>query len=152
LLASSACGVHGLSFVQDKRVEVVRPKDRSKVRIPLTVRWTVKDFPVGQGAGSFGVFVDRAPQPSGRTLAWPFRGDSGCKGSAAAACGTPDFLAQRNVFRTADTNFTVDQVTRLTGSQAGRPLHEVTIVLLDAAGKRVGEGAWSVQFEVKGEG
>jgi hypothetical protein len=152
LLVASACGVHGLSFVQDKRVDVVRPHDRSKVRLPLTVGWTVKDFSVGPGAGSFGVFVDRSPQPSGRTLTWLFRGDRGCTGSGAAACATPDFLAQRNVYRTTDTNFTVDQVTRLTGSQAGRPLHEVTIVLLDAAGKRVGEGAWSVQFEVKGEG
>jgi hypothetical protein len=152
LLAASACGVHGLSFVQDKRVEVVRPNDRSKVRLPVTVRWTVKDFSIGPNAGSFGVFVDRAPQPSGRTLAWLFRGDSGCRGTAAATCATPDFLAQRNVYRTPDTAFTVEQVARLTGTQAGRPLHEVTIVLLDAAGTRVGEGAWSVQFEVKGGG
>ena len=149
LAALPACGVGGLSFVQDERVDIVGPKDRSEVRLPVTVDWTVEDFAVGRGAGSFGVFVDRAPQPSGKTLAWLFRGDPGCKGTGATLCRTPAFLAQRSVHRTTRTAFTVDQVARLSGSQAGRELHEVTVVLLDAEGKRVGEGAWSVQFEVE---
>ena len=146
-----ACGVSGLSFVQDERVDIVAPDDRSEVRLPLTVDWTVHDFAVGRGAGSFGVFVDRTPQPSGKTLDWPFRGDPSCKGTGAELCRSPAFLAQRSVHRTTGTAFTVDQVTRLSGSQSGRLLHEVTVVLLDPAGKRIGEGAWSVQFEVEGE-
>ena len=50
---------------------------------------------------------------------------------------------------TTATSFTVEHVNRLSGSQSGRQLHEVTVVLLDARGQRVGEGAWSVQFEVE---
>jgi hypothetical protein len=96
--------------------------------------------------------VDRAPQPSGRTLASLVRGDAGCKGPGAATCATPEFLAQQNIFHTTDTSFTVEQVPRLAGGDAGPQLHDVTIVLLDANGQRVGEGAWSVQFQVKGEG
>jgi hypothetical protein len=115
----------------------------------VTVRWSVKDFAVGPGAGSFGVLVDRAPQPSGEPLAWLVRGEAGCKGAGAATCTRPEFLAQNNIFQTNDTSFRVDQVNRLTGSQAGRQFHEVTVVLLDANGSRVGEGAWPVQFEVK---
>jgi hypothetical protein len=149
LAVAPACGVSGLSFVQDDRVDIIRPEDRSEVRLPVSVRWTVEDFEVGPGQGSFGVFVDRAPPPSGKTLAWLFRGDSGCKGSAARVCATPEFLGQRNVFETTRTAFTVEQVNQLTGSQAGRQLHEVTVVLLDRSGRRVGEGAWSVQFEVQ---
>jgi hypothetical protein len=137
-----------LSFVQDQRVDIVAPVDRAKLDLPVRVSWTARDFAVGPGAGSFGVFVDRPPQRPGMTLAWIFRGDSGCKGAGAERCGAPEYLGQRNVFRTTDRSFTVKQVQRLSGNQSGRQFHEVTVVLLDTAGRRVGEGAWSVQFEV----
>ena len=146
--ALSACGTTGLSFVQDKRVHILHPADRSKVGLPVEVAWTVKGFAIGPGAGAFGVFVDRAPQPVGRTLAWLFRGDPSCKGTGAALCKSAEFLAQHDVYRTAARTFTVEQVNRLAGNQTNR-LHEVTVVLLDGGGKRVGEGAWSVQFGVK---
>jgi hypothetical protein len=145
-----ACGVSGLSFVQDDRVDIIRPNDRDTIDLPLRVDWTAKDFPVGPGQGSFGVFIDRSPQPSGKTLAWIFRGDDACRGRGNL-CASEEFLSQRNVFRTTRSDFTVEQVTKLSGSQSGRLLHELTIVLLDEQGERVGEGAWSVQFEVRGE-
>jgi hypothetical protein len=151
LVALPACGVSGLSFVQDDRVDIVGPDDRSEVRLPVTVRWTVEGFDVGPDGGSFGVFVDRSPQPSGRTLGWLFRGDSSCKGAGARLCDSTEFLEQRNVFRTTRTSLTLEQVPRLTGADAGRVLHEVTVVLLDGDGRRAGEGAWSVQFEVEDE-
>ena len=148
LLAS--CGVHGLSFTQDKRVDIVSPKDREAVKLPVEIRWTVKDFEIGDGAGSFGVLIDRAPQRPGKSLSWIFRGDDSCKGSLGrAACARPEFLAQRSVFQTTDTHFTVELVSKLTGSERRRQFHEATVVLLDKDGLRVGEGAWSVQFEVK---
>ena len=149
LLALPACGVNGLSFVQDDRVEIIRPDDRAEVDLPLRVAWTVEDFPVGPGKGSFGVLVDRAPQRPGETLGWIFRGDVACKGTSAPLCSRPQFLAQRNVFRTTARSVTIEQVARLVGNQAGRQFHEVTVVLLDEAGRRVGEGAWSAQFEVR---
>jgi hypothetical protein len=149
-LALSACGMGGLSFVQDTRVDIVHPNDRKTVTLPLTVAWTVKDFAIGDGSGSFGVFVDRSPQPSGRTLSWLFRGDRSCKGTGAALCEKPEFLAQRSVYQTTARSFTVEQVARLAGGSTNR-LHEFTIVLLGSDGKRIGEGAWSVQFKVKGE-
>lgn len=148
LAALPACGVSGLSFVQDDRVDIVRPEDRSTQKLPVRVAWTVKDFESGPGKGSFGVFVDRAPQRAGKRLAWLFRGDPSCRNNETV-CSTVDFLAQRNVFRTTAPRFTVEQVNRLTGASAGRQLHEVTVVLLDEQGRRVGEGAWSVQFEVE---
>ena len=148
-VALPGCAASGLSFVQDDRVDVVRPKDRSKVALPVRVAWTVKDFAVGPGRGAFGVLIDRSPPPSGRTLGWLFRGDPTCKGAAARTCESPAFLAQRDIHVTTKPTVTYAQVPRLSGSQAGRQLHEVTVVLLDAAGRRVGEGAWSVQFEVK---
>jgi hypothetical protein len=150
VLGASSCGVHGLSFVQDKRVDIVHPHDRTKTRLPVTIDWTVKNFAIGPDAGSFGVFVDRSPQRAGKTLSYPFRGNSSCKGiDGRRLCDTADFLAEQGVFRTTDTNFTLSRVNHLTGNERKRQFHEVTVVLLDAAGKRVGEGAWSVQLEVR---
>jgi len=143
--AAPGCGVHGLSFVKDDRVDIVRPDDRSKVALPVTIDWTVKKF-----TGSYGVLVDQAPPRAGKSLAWLFRGSDSCRGSEGRRlCAQADFLAQRNVFQTNDTKFTVQQVPRLTGNDRRREFHEVTVILLDDAGNRVGEGAWSVQFEVK---
>jgi hypothetical protein len=144
-----ACGLSGLSFVQDDRVDIVTPDDRAKVDLPVRVSWTVEDFATGSGKGSFGVFVDRTPQRQGETLAWIFRGDDACKGTSAKLCAAPRYLAQRNVFQTTSRSFTIEQVARLSGAQSGRQFHEVTVVLLDAAGRRSGEGSWSVQFEVE---
>jgi hypothetical protein len=149
LLMMTGCGVSGLSFAQDKRVDIVHPDDRKTITLPLEIEWTVKDFAVGDGHGSFGVFVDRAPQPSGHSLAWPFRGDRSCKGTGAALCAQPDFLAQHSVYQTTERSFRLEQVSRLIGSTTRQ--HEVTVVLLGPDGKRVGEGAWSVLFKVKGE-
>jgi hypothetical protein len=148
LLVLPACGIHGLSFVQDERVDIVTPKDRAKVSLPVRVSWTAKDIEVGPGKGSYGVLVDRAPQRPGKTLAWIFRGDDGCKGAGASLCEQPQYLAQRNVFRATGRSLVIDQVSRLAGAQSGRQFHEVTVVLLDGAGRRIGESAWSVQFEV----
>jgi hypothetical protein len=148
----SACGVNGLSFVADERVDITRPGDRDEIRLPVTVEWTVKDFAVGAGEGSFGVFLDREPQRPGKTLAWLFRGEDTCRGASGnELCATADFLASRRVFETTETSLTFEQVPQLSGNERRRQFHEVTVVLLDDDGRRVGEGAWSVQFELRRE-
>jgi hypothetical protein len=141
---TTACGVQGLSFVQDKRVDITAPRERSKVTLPVDVTWTAKHY-----TGSYGVLVDQAPPRSGKTLPWLFRGSDSCRGETGKAlCESRAFLGERNVFETTKTRFTVERVIRFTGTDRRRQFHEVTVVLLDAAGRRVGEGAWSVQFEV----
>jgi hypothetical protein len=52
------------------------------------------------------------------------------------------------VFRTSAHRFTVEQVPRLEGNDRKRQFHDVTVILLDGTGRRVGESAWSVQIEV----
>jgi hypothetical protein len=145
VFVTAGCGTQGLSFVQDKRVDITTPRERSKVALPVTVAWTAKDV-----HGSFAVLVDQAPPRPGKTLPWLFRGMDSCRGETGRQlCATQAFLAGRNVFRTTDTHFSVDHVNRFTGNDRRRQFHEVTVVLLDAQGRRVGEGAWSVQFEVE---
>ncbi len=147
-----SCGVSGLNFFADERVEIVTPADRAEVRLPLTIAWTTERFEVTgrdganrDDAGYFGIYVDRVPQPPGRTQEWLVRDDPRCQ----APCPDEAYLAGLNVFSTTETTFTVERLPVPTGAAAQRrDLHEVTIALLDGRGERIGESAFTVQFEV----
>lgn len=144
LVAVSACGTSGLAFKQDKRVDIVAPRDRAKVKLPVEISWTAKN--VNEG---FAVLVDQAPPRPGRTLGSIFHGTDTCRGKEGRAlCEQTSFLNQRNVFRTTENRFVVDQVPRLIGNDRKRQFHDVTLILVDSHGRRVGESAWSVQIEV----
>lgn len=148
-----ACGVSGLDFRRDDRLEIVAPKDRAAVRLPLVVRWTVEDFRVtgrdgsrSGDAGYFGVYVDRAPQPPGHTQEWLVRDDPACR----PPCPDEAFLAQRDVYSTTQTSFRIDRLPQpSTNAPRRRELHEITVVLLDGSGARIGESGVSVEFEVR---
>ena len=145
MFVGSGCGVSGLSFFQDDRISINTPSDQAEVSAPLTVQWTVKDFSVGPGMGSFGILVDRTPPKPGKTLASMFGGGDACR--SEAECGAAPFLAERNVYATSDTTLILDRLPKRTGDDRNR--HDLTIVLLDAQGRRVGEGAWTVQVDVR---
>lgn len=155
-LAAAACGVRGLSFVQDDRVEIVSPPDRAEVSLPVTVEWEVTDFDVtgrtgsaDRDAGFFGVFVDRAPQPPGETLAWLAEDDEVCR--TTAGCPDEGYFAGKGAFTTAETEFTVERLPRLAGEEEGRQVfHEVIVVLLNGRGERIGESAFAVEFRLTG--
>ena len=132
---------HGLAFREDNRVDVVAPSDRAHVTLPITVRWTSS-----APARSFGVYVDRAPQPPGKALAWFARNDDACR--IVNGCPDATYLAERNVFRTTETRFVLKQLLDTQRDTQRREFHEVTIVLLDGNGNRIGESAWSVEFQV----
>ena len=155
LIVASGCGVSGLNFSDDKRVSFVAPGDRAKVRLPVTIRWTVRDFDVTgadgaarRDAGSFGVYVDRTPQPPGEKQTWLVRNDQMCKNDPSL-CGNKDFLAQRDVHTTTRTSFVIERLPLPFGdAKRRREFHEVTIVLLNGRGERIGESAFVRQFEV----
>ena len=147
-----ACGTSGLNFVQDERIEITAPGDRAKVSLPVTISWEVRDFeitgPDGSSrpdAGYFGVYVDRAPQPPQKTQAWLTRDEQNCLGG----CSSELALASRDIHSTEETRFTIDRLARPSRqAQRRREFHEVTIVLLDGRGRRIGESAFIAQFEV----
>ncbi len=119
----SGCSTHGLALRQDDRVSITAPKDGAEVRLPMTVRWTAHDIDLGPGASSFGVVVDDAPPRPGDT-------------------------ADDRVVRTTATSAVLDHLgaTNRPGGQGG---HEITVILLDAHGRRQGEGAWQVRIDLK---
>jgi hypothetical protein len=149
-----ACAFDGLAFRIDERLDIVSPGDREAVKLPVTVDWEVTDFEVTKADGGqdpnqgyFGVFVDRAPQPPGETVEWFAKDDEDCR--AEDGCPSRQYLADRGVHTTRDTKFVVENLPPPPEEQAARrEFHEVTIVLLDGSGRRIGESAFTAEFEV----
>jgi hypothetical protein len=116
----------------------------------VTVRWRVDGFritgPDGRAtsdAGYFGVFVDTTPIPPGKTVAWVARDDRSC--TSVPGCPDETYLADHHTYQTEETSFTMEQLPFL-DAYGGHENHEVTIVLLDGKGRRIGESAWYVAF------
>lgn len=156
LLLVPACIPEGLAFVQDDRLEITAPEGHTEVDLPLTIEWEVEGFEITgpdgsseEDAGYFGVFVDTTPVPPGENLEWIARDDRRCLSTP----GCPDevYLADRNVYSTTDTEFTIENLRDLE-TATGLETHEVTIVLLDGTGHRIGESAWYVTFFYQREG
>lgn len=148
-----ACGTSHLAFRQDTRLHFDYPRARQKVHLPVTVRWSVHDFEVTgptdelqRHAGYFGVFVDRAPQPPGQPLTWVGRNDRNCR--RADGCPNPRYLADHGVYAVTTPSFPIDVLRPPPSGQRGKDMHEVTVVLLDSTGRRVGETAFNLQFGV----
>ena len=143
-LFTSGCAVRGIAFREDDRLSFVSPGDRDEVTLPVTITWEVDDFDVPED-GSFGVFVDRAPQPPGKSLEWLARNDNTCR--PEDGCPDEEWFAQRDVFRTTETEHTIDRLPARSDDR--RELHEITVVLLDADGRRVGETGWTLELQVE---
>ena len=134
------CAFDGLNFVQDDRVSITAPRDRAEVELPITIRWTARDFD-----GTYAVFVDRAPVPPGETLTWLAEEDEVCE--ETPGCPNEVWFRDRDVYATTTTELTLDDLPDLTDDDR-RDFHEATVVLLDRGGRRVGEAAFTVEFQV----
>ena len=151
-LLLSGCVSQGLAFRVDERLTITAPADRATVGLPLRVAWEVEDFDVtarggtangnAKDAGYFGVFVDRAPQPPGRTLEWTARKDRSCRPSDG--CPDAEYLAARGIYSTTDTSIVFPQLPKPPSDAKGKERHTITIVLLDTSGRRIGESAFQI--------
>ncbi len=149
-LLLSGCGVQGLSFRQDTRLEFRAPEHRARdLEVPITVEWTISDFeitgPAGgaeDDAGYFALFLNRRPQPPGHSLEWLARDDETC--IAAHGCPDEEYFADRGVHTTTETEFTFERLPDI-----DEPYHEVTIILLDGRGERIGESDWAIEFRTE---
>lgn len=144
------CGVDRLQLTQDNRLHFRAPAARHRVQVPVTVRWTMKDFrPTGLDGshdphqGAFAVFVDAAPLPVGKDLRWLARDDAGCKRDPR--CPDKQYLTAHDVFVTTQPSLTLTTLPRL-GEGVGDEQHFVNVVLLDGTGHRSRESAWYLPF------
>lgn len=119
VIALSAGCAQGLAFRVDDRIDITAPRDRDTVTLPLRLQWEVE----GLDGGSFAVFVDRAPMRPGAP-----------------------FVAGRGAYSTTETELVIEEV----GDPAdGSDRHAATIVLLDDEGRRHGESAFDVVFDLE---
>ena len=139
----AGCGTAQLQFRQSHRLVVDTPLDRQLVTLPLTLSWRVVDPALAARSPRFAVFVDRPPVPAGEALSWVARDDRQCVGP----CPDAAYLAQHDVYPVDGTSVTLAALRDL--DQTGRnEVHDITIVLLGADGRRAGEEAYRVQVRV----
>jgi hypothetical protein len=147
LLAAAVAGcADSAAFRQPDAVEIVEPHDRAEVTLPVSVRWRSDLDGGAAGDPYFAVFVDQAPIRPGQSLR--VLADESC--NRTKGCPDLQYLRDRYVYVTDETQVTLDVVPRKDSSQrtGARDTHEATIVVLDADGRRVGEAAYAVEFEV----
>ena len=148
-----ACAVDGLAFIEDRRVEIVSPGYREIVDLPVTIDWDITNEGTGTelGAGTaFGVYVDIDPQPPGEDLDYFGRNDPTCR--ADEGCPDEKYLRQRGIYTTTGTEISFPNLPIAPGVDIDRgdpDFHDITIVLLDTDGRRIGESAWATIFEVR---
>ena len=142
--------ISGLQFRADHRLHFTTPHSRSRVREPVTVSWRMSGFTVSGAdgrhddwAGYFAVFVDQPPMPMGKSLRWVARGDKEC--IRTPGCPSLAYLQARDVFTTTQTTVTIP-VLPASFVKHGRDDHYVVVVLVDGAGRRIGEVSWYLQF------
>lgn len=153
-LAVTACVPQGLAFRVDERLTFTAPPDRSTVSLPVTLEWQIRDFDVVQpgapardGAGYFAVFVDGVPMPPREHLSWVARDDDSCR--ADDGCPDEEYLNTRGVYTMTDTRLVLEQLPRTTDRDDRKERHRAVVVLLDAAGRRIGESAFEIAFDVE---
>ena len=63
-------------------------------------------------------------------------------------CPNDEYLARFGINSTTQTSFTIENLVDPTPEDDRREFHEVTVVLLNGRGERMGESAFSVEFEL----
>jgi hypothetical protein len=151
--ALAACS-GDLQFTNDHRLAFTDPANHAKVTEPITVTWSMKDFEVvgkdggtGKDRGFFAVFVDKPPIKVGKSLkSIVDKTDRSC--AKDPACPSEQYLKDRNIYLTSTTSVVIERFPKLTNKRS-RQDHDVTVILLDGTGRRIGESAWSRTFEVR---
>jgi hypothetical protein len=139
-LCAQACA---FSVRRDEAVTIVAPADRSSVRLPFTIRWT------SRSDAQYAVFFDRPPMAPGRDVHSLGKDDEACR--RRPDCPDEAWLRARNIYVTGANELRVTTLpdTRPENRRRGREDHRAVIVLVDGAGRRAGEGSWSLELFVR---
>lgn len=143
-----------LSFRVDSRLHFLGPKDRSRQHLPLTIRWRMRDFTVAapgsaaptKSAGYFVLFVDQSPIRPGQRLTAICKSDPFERGDRQ--CPTLDYLHGKRVYPTTAEQVTLANLANVAGNKDAEQLHTFVVVLMDTAGRRIGESAWELDLRL----
>jgi hypothetical protein len=141
-LALAACGP--IDLRPDRRVTVTSPTDRATIELPFTLSWTVRDFDLGSDVdagdgGWFVVFIDGSLPRPGQSVIDLVRRDATCK--ADPKCPNERYLVTKGIFATTQTSLEITSLKRPDGPKRRREFHDITIVMVDDEGRRIGENA-----------
>lgn len=130
----------------DKRLSSLAPSAESVVRLPVTIRWKVTDFPLTDG-NQFGVFINAGFPSAGSDVrvrvCSKLAKQPPAPGELRGICRDQ----REQIFFTTDTSFTIDCLEPHLNRGARRIHdHEVSIILVDKHKRRVGETAITVPF------
>ena len=131
MAVSSLSGCSSYLFRQSDRVTVDYPGIYSTVKEPLEISWHAHAFSA-PADGSFGVFLDRDPMPPGRGLEYFDPADRDRIWVVDRTSLHLAVLAARAGVDPAEQNH-----------------HDVSVVLLDHSGRRVGEYVGFSEFNVR---
>ena len=154
MLLGGCANFSELQFVQDHRLVFSAPDNNELVETPFVLKWRMDDFKVlpgrsnadpTQDAGYFAVFVDLAPVKPNHTLDDVGDNDPACEGDPR--CPDRQYLNAKGVYVTHEPRLRLDVVAPLPDKERVQQ-HEVTVVLLDAEGRRIGESAWYLKFKM----
>lgn len=157
-LVLAGCSVPDLSamnFRIDTRLHFQSPADRAQVRLPVTVHWTMRGFevesrgsqPASRNAGYFAVFVDRQPIRPGQSMKAVAKDDPFCANTPG--CPDTDYLAERQIYTTTGTSLRLAFINPLPGHPGDAQLHRVVVILMDTAGRRIGESSWELDLRTR---
>ncbi|MHB8464969.1 MAG: hypothetical protein ACYDH6_20310 [Acidimicrobiales bacterium] len=144
-LGAVACAGHPLSFRRAAQITILSPSMESVVQVPVMLRWA-SSLPRGT---VYAVFVDRAPIQPGRTLKSLALNDSTCDPNPH--CPDTLYLTQHDTFVTKSTQLSLGPLPFL-GNHDRLNVHDATIIVLDASGRRRDEASYSVRFRVTPSG
>lgn len=143
LALASGCAANPL-FTVDSSLQFTAPRELSTVTAPVRVAWRTRDLP--SGAQQYAVFVDRRPLAPGQNLR--VLADDTCKNTRG--CPDAGYLRDLGIFLSTEPEVMLDSLPVLGGMVArDRPVvHQVTVVLINAEGDRVGEYSYDLQFRL----
>jgi hypothetical protein len=144
LVALAGCRSHDLAFRDDDRLRIVRPGDRQRVTLPVTLEWS-------GSASLYAVFVDRSPMPPGKDLDWLARGDDACKRSPS--CPDRAWFNAHGVFLSETKSVSIPAIPSSSGRRARSDGgHRFVLVPLRDGGWRSTESGSARTLLVENEG
>lgn len=131
-----------ITLFRDNRLTIVQPRDSAEVRLPVTIKWEVTEFPP-TGGNHFALFLDRAPLGPRKRLKL-VKCAEGPDAPIIQDCEDD----RETVFQTPEMHYAFDCLQPTASSGRRRNVHEVNLILLDGEGYRDGEASASIRFEV----
>lgn len=149
-----ACDTSEYAFKVDKSIEIVQPKARTEVSLPVQVRWTDARPPSSPrvdlddaAAEYYAVFLDQSPMGPGKSLESLLDDRDPCR--PGQQCPNAEQLSALRIFLVADPRVTLEFVADRRPSRGdGKDTHEVAIVRM-RGNRRVGESAFLQTFFVR---